>query len=210
MTGRDLFKLFLPLIELASAVLRWIPQGLLSANWWCVAFLPGKLGIGVRYLVARRLCQHCGSNVLIGVGVTVDHWDRLSIGDNVTLHQYCYLDANGGIEIGDNVSIAHATSLVAFEHSWDDPDTPIKYNPLIPGRIEIGSDVWVGCGVRILSGATLGQRTVIAAGAVVTRGAYGQGVFGGVPARRLKTLPVCSESTTKLATIPTSSVVPAA
>lgn len=188
MTGRELFKRLAPLINVASFALRLLPRRLVASCWWMFAFFPGKMGIGIRYLLAQRLCSSCGRNVLFGVGVTVQHWDRLSIGDNVTIHQYCYLDANGGILIGDQVSIAHATSLVAFEHSWDDLDKPIKYNPLVLGPITIQSDVWIGCGVRVLSGATIGTRTVIAAGAVVTRGEYGQGVYGGVPARRLKSL----------------------
>ena len=188
MTGRELFRLIKPLLNAASCGLRVLPQAFVASSWWIVSYLPGKPGVAIRYLIAKRLCRQCGDNVMIGTGVTVDFWDRLSIGNNVTIHQFCYLDANGGISIGDNVSIAHATSLVAFEHSWSDVNTPIKYNPLIPGKIEIGSDVWIGCGVRVLSGTTIGERTIVAAGAVVTRGRYARGIYGGVPARHLKSL----------------------
>lgn len=198
MTGRELFKRLAPLIGVASFLLRLVPRRMVASCWWMFAFVPGKLGIGLRYLLAKRLCHSCGRNVLIGVGVTVHYWDRLTIGDNVTVHQYCYLDANGGISIGDQVSIAHASSLVAFEHTWDDLSKPIKYNPLVPGRIEIQSDVWIGCGARVLSGALIGTRTVIAAGAVVTRGNYGQGVYGGVPARLLKSLSLPASGDTDL------------
>ena len=66
---------------------------------------------------------------------------------------------------------------------------PIKYNPLVAAPIEIGSDVWLGCGVRVLSGVSIGRRSIIAAGAVVTKGLYEAGIFGGVPAKCLSELP---------------------
>jgi acetyltransferase-like isoleucine patch superfamily enzyme len=112
------------------------------------------------------------------------------LGNNVNIHRFCYLDARGGIDIGDDVSIAHGCSLVAFDHSWDDRSKPIKYNPLVAAPIEIGSDVWLGCGVRVLSGVSIGKRSIIAAGAVVTKGFYEAGIFGGVPAKCLSELQV--------------------
>lgn len=186
MAGRDLFAKLAPVINLGVACLRLLPASVVAGSWWIVEYLPGKLGIGIRYMFAKRLCRECGDNVLFGTGVFVDHWDKISIGRNVTIHRGCYVDGRGSISIGDNVSIAHATSLVAFEHTWDDASTPIKYNELSSAPIEIHADVWIGCGVRILSGVTIGSRTVVAAGAVVARGSLENGVYGGVPAKRLK------------------------
>lgn len=185
-TGRDQFAKFAPAISLCTRFLHLFPSSLLAKFWWLVEWVPGKVGIGMRYVFAKRLCHACGDNVLIGTGVFVDHWDKLTFGENVTLHRNCYVDARGGIRIGDNVSIAHATSLLAFEHTWDEVDVPIKYNELKSAPIEIADDVWIGCGVRILSGVRIDRRTVIAAGAVVTRGSIGNGVFGGVPAKCLR------------------------
>lgn len=87
-------------------------------------------------------------------------------GFNLSIHEFSYLDAAGGIEIGDNVSIAHNCSLVSFEHTWTDLETLIKYNPTKLYPIKIGNDVWLGCGVRVLAGTVIEDR-VIVAGAVV-------------------------------------------
>ena len=47
-------------------------------------------------------------------------------------------------------------------------------------------DVWVGCGCRILSGVTIGSRSIVAAGAVVNKNIPSRVMVGGVPAKVLK------------------------
>ncbi|WP_090452488.1 acyltransferase [Dyella sp. OK004] len=150
--------------------------------------MPGKVGVLIRYLYARRLAKACGDNVLIGPACTILHWKNLELGNNVALHERSYVDAIGGVSVGNDVSIAHATSILSFEHTWTNRAKPIKYNDLSLSPIAIASDTWIGCGVRILAGACIGERTVIAAGAVVPKGCYKAGVFAGVPARLKKAI----------------------
>lgn len=186
MRGRDRFAQVEPLLQGAARGLGWLPAGFASGSWWLVDWIPGRLGMGLRFIWIKRLCRRCGSNVMIGRHVDIRNWAGLSFGDHVTVHGHCYLDAIGGIEILNDVSIAHATSILSFEHGFDDPLRPIKDQPLQLSAVSIGPDVWIGAGVRILAGAVIGGRTVVAAGAVVTRGASAAGVYGGVPARLLK------------------------
>jgi acetyltransferase-like isoleucine patch superfamily enzyme len=190
--GRTIFKRFAVFINAILAIARLLPKRFYASTWFLVDGLPGKPGMFLRYIYVARLAKRCGTNVMVGKHVTVLGWSGLSFGDNVTVHVGCYLDATGDLTIGDNVSIAHATSILSFEHSWDDRSTPIKYNPLRFEPVEIESDVWVGCGVRILAGACIQSRSVIAAGAVVRRGVYPSGVYVGVPAKLAKAFePVC-------------------
>ena len=192
-TGRQVFRLVGPLLRFGAMLLNLVPRFLVRNTWWAAEWLPGLFGIGVRYAIAKRLCRSCGDLVQIGPGVAIDHWDQLTIGSNVNIHRHCYIDARGGIAIGDNVSIAHSSSLLAFDHSWQDVSIPIKYNPLVLRPISIDSDVWIGCGVRILSGVTLASRTIVAAGAVVTKGDYESGIYGGVPAKLIAPLTESNE-----------------
>ena len=127
-------------------------------------------------------------NVYIAENVVLKNSQGLTIGSNFSLHEFSYIDAIGGIEIGDNVSIAHNCSLVSFEHTWNDRETPIKYNSTINHPIFIGDDVWIGCGVRVLSGAVIENRVVVAAGAVVKGTLEAGYLYGGIPARKLKKL----------------------
>lgn len=167
---------------LPKPMLRWLYA--LTTGW------SGMPGILIRYVILKNLCAELGDNVYVGSHVTVHFLERLRIGSNVSIHTQSYIDANGGIEIGNDVSIAHASSLVAFDHSWDDPETPIRKNPLIPAPIKIDNDVWIGAGVRVLAGAHIRHRIVVAAGAIVTRKLRTESgtLIGGVPARTLRTL----------------------
>lgn len=188
MRGRELFRRVQPALDAGAFVLRALPAPLLSGSWWLVDWIPGHVGMGLRYIWAKRLCRHCGRNVMIGRHVDIRNWSGLSFGDNVTLHGHGYIDAIGGVDIRDDVSIAHASSILSFEHGYADPQRPIKDQPLALMPVQIGPDVWIGAGVRVLAGATIGRRSVIAAGAVVKRGEIESGIYGGVPARRLKVI----------------------
>lgn len=183
--GRLIFARLEIVFTAIRSVTAFLPARLFSLSWPLVRSVPGLAGESMRYVWAMRLFKSVGSNVRIGPGCTIHHWDRIECGSNVSIHERTYVDARGGIQIGDNVSIAHASSLLAFDHSWDDPNTPIKYNPLVVKDIRIEDDVWLGCGVRILSGVHLPSRTIVAAGAVMTTGEYEPGIYGGVPGRRI-------------------------
>ena len=52
--------------------------------------------------------------------------------------------------------------------------------------IIIGNDVWIGYGAQIMSGVTVGDGAVIAAGSIVTKDVLPYTVVGGVPAKKIK------------------------
>lgn len=97
----------------------------------------------------------CGDNIFIGRGVIIKNFENLTIGNNVSIHASCYIDASGGVVIGDDVSIAHQCSIISFEHQWSDAKMPIKYNKTFMSSVKISGDVWIGCGVRVLGGQAL-------------------------------------------------------
>src|SRR5690606_10684526 len=103
-------------------------------------------------------------------------------------HSNCYIDANGEVEIGNNVSIAHNSTILSTNHDWSDITVPIKYNPVTYGKVLISNDVWVGCGCRILAGVHIQSRSIIAAGAVVNKNVSPKTIVGGVPAKLIKQL----------------------
>jgi Acetyltransferase (isoleucine patch superfamily) len=141
--------------------------------------------------------KSCGSSAYFGSMLTIKNPSLISIGDNFSAHEYCYIDGAGSITIGNNVSIAHNCSLVSFEHTWHDQSIPIKYNPTKRAPIIIGDDVWLGCGVRVLAGTIIEDRVVVAAGAVV-KGKLDSGfLYAGVPAKKIKPLFDHQDSTTK-------------
>lgn len=134
------------------------------------------------------MIEECGDNVLIGANVRIFNWHNIKIGNNVSIHDYCYLDASGGISIGDNVSIAHATSILSFEHNWDDEASPIKYNLIKPSSVVIKDDVWIVCGVEILSNVEIKQISIVAAGDVLMLSFESNAIWVGMPAKVVKNI----------------------
>ena len=187
-SGRDIFRKYRFVFKISSAILRPVPKGLLRTLWPFLDVFRGKCGLFIRYLIIKKLCNNSGENIYVGHNVTILKHENLSLGENVSIHPNCYLDASGNIEIGSNVSIAHNSSIISFEHTWSDPSISIKYNQIVLKPVKIENDVWVGCGCRVLGGTTIKNRTIVAAGAVVTTDIGPNALFGGVPARFIKNL----------------------
>jgi acetyltransferase-like isoleucine patch superfamily enzyme len=188
MRGRDWFKIMRPAFAAGEMILRLLPKSVAHVFWVFVSPIPGYLGVGLRYICAKRMAKSIGANVFLGENLKFNGWESLEIGNNVSLHCGVYIDATGGILIENDVSIAHGCSLISFDHSWDDQSVPIRSNPLIYHPIHIESDVWIGCGVRILSGVTIHSRAVVAAGSVVVKSVPANSLVGGVPAKHIKNI----------------------
>lgn len=188
MNGRDSFKRYEKLIRLMVLVSNFIPKFLFDFMWNITSVSESKVAILIRYLYAHKYTSKCGVNVFIGKHVILKNIDSLVLGNNISIHAFSYLDSYGGIEIGSDVSIANHTSIISFNHTYEDEKFPIKYNPVIKGKITIDSDVWIGNGVRILPNVRVGSRSVVAAGAVVTKAVPEKCIVGGIPAKLIKQL----------------------
>ncbi len=104
------------------------------------------------------------------------------IGKNVFINFGCHFQDWGGIYIGDNVLIGSLTVLATINHGKLAGERADNH----PLPIHIGDEVWIGSHVTILPGVTIGDRAIIAAGAVVTQDVPADMVVGGVPAKIIK------------------------
>ncbi|HSZ86971.1 MAG TPA: acyltransferase [Puia sp.] len=95
----------------------------------------------------------------------------------------CYIQGKGGIIIGDYTQIAPNVIIVSANHDLYDS------RKHIPAQIKIGKYCWIGAGAKIMPGVELGDWTIVAAGAVVTK-SFNEGhcVIGGIPAVKIKDL----------------------
>jgi maltose O-acetyltransferase len=95
-------------------------------------------------------------------------------------------DATGEIQVGDRTYIASGVSIGTCTHEIGDSGR--RAGRQFPDPVRIGDGVWVGMNATILPGVTIGSGCVIAAGAVVTDDCKPDGLYGGVPARRIQDL----------------------
>ena len=168
-----------PIESLFSLLPNFILQYLLRWFRWS----ESMIGYGIRYMCVKKLSKSCGSKVLIFPGCKL-HWiENMELGENISIHDFCYLDAVGGLKIGNNVRIAHNCSFITGQHRYDVADKTIYESGYKFDKIILGDDVWLGTGAVILPGLEIGDGVVIGANSVVTKNIAPYSVVGGVPAK---------------------------
>lgn len=115
--------------------------------------------------------------------VTHPHNIYVGINSNAGTRPGCYLQGNGGIHIGNYVHFASNIGIISGNH---DLYNQMKHETK---EVRIEDYCWIGMNVVILPGVHLGPRTIVGAGAIVTRSfPDGYCVIGGNPARLIKEL----------------------
>jgi len=117
---------------------------------------------------------------------------KIIIGDNVTIHTDCHIGCINKIEIHNNVLIASRVYITDHFHGKiekvDLENTP-SLRPLSEkGIVVIEENVWIGEGVCILPGVTIGKNSIIGANAVVTKSFEENSVIAGIPAKLIRKL----------------------
>ena len=187
MNGRNVFHKTKFLFPIFLGLFRILPSCVTSFFWDCISPFGGKIFLGLRYLLLKTKASEVGDNVYIGKYVVIKNIKKMQIGNNVSIHDFCYIDAAGGICIGNNVSIAHNSSILSSNHTWNNPNLPIKYNEVKLESTILSDDIWVGCGVRILAGVKIAERVIVAAGSIVVENIDENNLLvGGVPAKVIK------------------------
>ena len=133
-------------------------------------------------LLKELLGDNLGENSSIIAPIAGAAFDYIKIGNNVFINSNSLLMARGGITIEDDVMIAGNVQLLSNNH--DEYDRQI----LICKPILIKKGAWIGAGVSILPGVTVGKYAIVGAGAIVTKDVPDYGVAVGTPARVVKTL----------------------
>ena len=107
---------------------------------------------------------------------------NITVGKNVFINSGCRFQDQGGISIGDGTLIGHNVVLATLNHGI----SPDERHDLFPAPIHIGKNVWIGANATVLPGVTIGDNTVIAAAAVVTKDVPANVVVAGVPAKVIR------------------------
>ena len=110
-----------------------------------------------------------------------DFGNRVKFGKNVFINHSAIFSASGGIEFEDGVSLAPGVRIATINHDFNERHTKYTY-----GKVTIKKNAWLGIGVTVCPGVTIGKYAVVAAGAVVTKDVPDYAVVGGVPAKIIK------------------------
>lgn len=106
----------------------------------------------------------------------------LKIGKNTSVNSGFNIDSAWPwlVSIGDDVTISTNVTILAHDAS-----TNVVRQSTKLGKVTIGNNIFIGTGATILCGVTVGDNVVIGAGSVVTHDLPANGVYAGVPARKV-------------------------
>ena len=188
--GRVKFHKYKKIINFFSKCVSILPEKIRIKTFEAFRGMKGQKGIAIRYIILKTIAKQCGDNVAIYPDVYIFDVQKLSIGENVSIHPMCYIDAGaqGSITIGDDVSIAHGVTILGFNHRYDIKNIPIKDQGNDEYDTNIENNVWIGAKATILAGVTIKETAIIAAGAVVTKDVESHSIVGGVPAKLIKNI----------------------
>lgn len=147
----------------------------------------------LRVVVFRR--YKIGPGFHAGKGVRLWAKSKLEIGHNFYIGRFSQIECDA--VIGNNVIFANHVSLVGrYDHHYQTVGVPIAHAPRIRSPdyswkglgqvVMIGDDVWIGYGSVVLSGVSIGEGCIVAAGSVVSKDVPPYSIVGGVPARFIR------------------------
>lgn len=119
-------------------------------------------------------------------GVLSDLGEGLVIGSNTGLGHFNFINAQGGVCIGEDVIVGPFVKILSENHVFSRLDLPIRDQGVTRKGIVIGNNVWIGASVTILDGVSIGDGAVVAAGAVVNKDVLPNTVVAGCPAKVIK------------------------
>ena len=153
------------------------------------------------------LYQHRGrgSKIYHSVRMDTPPYRRFSLGDHSVIESFCCINNAvgdimigdhtrvgihntiiGPVSIGNHVNLAQGITVTALNHNFSDPDKRIDEQGISTAAVHIGDDVWIGANAVVLPGVTIGNHSVVAAGAIVTKDVPQGSLVAGVPAKILK------------------------
>ena len=138
----------------------------------------------VRVLLSELFGKQVPASLRVFPPFYTDFGKNIEIGQNVFINACCHFQDHGGVSLEDGCQIGHNVVFATLNHGIPACDRGTTY----PAPIVLGKNVWVGSNATILSGVTIGDNAIVAAGAVVTKDVPADAIVGGVPAKFIRNI----------------------
>ncbi len=159
--------------------LRW--RGRLKTDGLC--FVCPKVTIEI----GRGATLHLGRWSWIGHGTKIRvHEGEAFVGAKSVLGQECTITAFQHVSIGRECIIADRVMLIDFDHGVVEAERPVRAQGIYKRDVHVGHNVWIGYGVAILRGVTIGNNCVLGTSTIVSKDVPDNAVAAGVPVRVLR------------------------
>ena len=131
----------------------------------------------------KRRLQLLGEDVLFYKYVVIHSPEKVSIKSHSRIGDYVLIWGGGEVEIGEGVLIAAHSVITSEGH---DPNADSFRDSSYSGKVTIKDNVWLGAGVYVLPGVTIGENCIVGAGTIVTKDIPANSIAIGNPAKLIK------------------------
>lgn len=138
----------------------------------------------MRHWLSQLIGKQVDESTTVFAPFHTNYGEFIEIGRNVFINHGCSFLALGKIVIEDDVLIGPKVTIVTESHPLD----PKERKALLTQPVVIKRNAWIGAGAILLPGVTVGENSVVAAGAVVSRDVPANRVVAGIPAKVVKTI----------------------
>lgn len=146
--------------------------------------IPGSLGFEIRRMIIPRYFGSCGKGIDISEGVRFRGVQKLIAGDNVRLGVDNFIQASGGLSLGNDVMLGPSVKIWSINHKYDDATRSIADQGYVYDPVTIGDGAWLGANVFVLPGVTIPEGCVVSACSVVHKKEYPPfSIIAGSPCR---------------------------
>ncbi|OTG86808.1 hypothetical protein B9T31_06720 [Acinetobacter sp. ANC 4558] len=143
------------------------------------------IGNNVTLIVEKGASLSIGDHSFIGESCYIKCFGgKIEIGHDVSINSKSFLNGCGNLKIGNNTRMGTQTIMIASNHKFDDPEILIK-DAITKKGIVVGQNVWFGARVTILDGVNICDDTVVGASSLVTKSIDHQGIYVGIPAKKI-------------------------
>ncbi|MPY91607.1 MAG: acyltransferase [Acidimicrobiia bacterium] len=154
-------------------------EGSLICFPWAALYGEAGIRIGRGTLIGPFVSLSAG--MVPGQALVSD--DVVSIGDRCVIGRGSTIVGHWSIVIEDDVYTGPNVYLTDQNHSRAEPDLPIGRQAALEAPVRVGAGSWLGTGVVVLPGVSIGRHVAVGAGSIVTRDLPDNSVAVGSPAR---------------------------
>lgn len=154
---------------------------LLITNW-----MPdNRFSIRLRGFLASPFFKKCGKNLELGRDLTILNSYNISLGDNIYIAKGTWLNGLGELILEDEVVIAPYVVISTMQHVFT--NNSVRFGGSFPDKVVIGMGTWLASHVSVKCGVKVGKGCIIGSNSLVVKDTEDNAIYGGVPAKFLKT-----------------------
>lgn len=132
----------------------------------------------------KKRLKQLGKDVLFYKYVVIHSPEKVTIKSHSRIGDYVLIWGGGEVEIGEGCLIAAHSVITSEGH---DPNAESFRDSSFSQKVVINDNVWLGAGVYVLPGVSIGENSVIGAGSIVTKDIPANSIAIGNPAKVIKT-----------------------